>query len=260
MDWVPNVYSIGAFCVIFFGYIAQTSLLQYVFYYRRSSTKCADWKIQASKKESVGHFFWLPIFSNKPNRGVNHGVLALGNLLIASLAAGFTTECSLRRLNHMRYDPIVVDLIPTILLQTCIAIVYESVVEYYWHRLMHTKAFYATFHKYHHFYKSPEPWDDMYIHPVEAFGYYCILYGPPFLFTIHYTAFLLYMVIMGICGVCDHSGIKFAIPGLYNTVDHDNHHLKFEVNYSFPFPYMDILHNTFDGEIFGYTFKPGKRL
>jgi sterol desaturase/sphingolipid hydroxylase (fatty acid hydroxylase superfamily) len=200
----------------------------------------------------------MPIFSTKPNRGVHHGLLALLNLLIASVFAGFTTECSIRRLNYMSFDRLDFGMLPHILLQILVAISYESIVEYYWHRLMHTKIFYATFHKYHHFYKSPEPWDDMYIHPLEAFGYYCILYGPPFLFKIHYSAFIAYMIIMGIFGISDHSGVKFAIPGLYNTVDHDNHHLKFEVNYSFPFPYMDLLHGTFDGEIFGYSIKPSK--
>ena len=62
-------------------------------------------------------------------------------------------------------------------------------------------------------------------------------------------AFIAYMIVMGLCGVLDHSGVWVEIPGLYNTVDHDNHHLKTEVNYSFPFPYMDILHGTYDGNI-----------
>ncbi len=41
------------------------------------------------------------------------------------------------------------------------------------------------------------------------------------------------MIIMGVCGVMDHSGIKIEVPFLYNTVDRDNHHAKFEVNYAF---------------------------
>ena len=34
----------------------------------------------------------------------------------------------------------------------------------------------------HHYYKSPQPFDDMYIHPLEALGYYLILYSPAFVF------------------------------------------------------------------------------
>ena len=35
----------------------------------------------------------------------------------------------------------------------------------------------AALHRHHHFYKSPQPFDDLCIHPLEAFGYYVILYG-----------------------------------------------------------------------------------
>ncbi len=138
-----------------------------------------------------------------------------------------------------------------VFLQFIVSIIYQSVLEYYWHRIMHWKYCYRYLHKFHHAYKAPEPWDDMYIHPLEAFGYYCILYGPPFLFSIHKYAFIAYMIVMGICGVLDHSGINFEFPGLYNTIDHDNHHAKFEVNYSFPFPFMDILHGTYEGTFWG---------
>ena len=239
--------------------MAQTSALQYLFYCHRS--KSSDkWKIQNKKLEHVGPFWGPPLFSSKPDRGPYHRFVVSGNLLIASIFAGLTAQLSVTLQNRMRFEAISLSKdYSWIITEVLLIVVYENVVEYYWHRLMHMKYFYATFHKYHHFYKSPEPWDDMYIHPLEATGYYCILYGPPFLFSIHYVSFFIYMIIMGICGILDHSGIKFAVPGIYNTVDHDNHHLKFEVNYAFPFPYMDILHGTFDGELMGYTFKCKKK-
>jgi sterol desaturase/sphingolipid hydroxylase (fatty acid hydroxylase superfamily) len=133
-----------------------------------------------------------------------------------------------------------------ILIDAIIAILYESIVEYYWHRLMHLPTFYRTFHKHHHYYKSPEPWDDMYIHPIEAFGYYCILYSPPFVFNMHIYAFIIYMILMGTCGILDHCGVRFHIKPIYDTAHHDAHHSKFNVNYGFPFVFMDILHGTFD--------------
>ena len=132
-----------------------------------------------------------------------------------------------------------------VFLDFILAVVHQSCLEYYWHRLMHYKFFYTTFHKIHHYYKSPEPWDDMYIHPLEAFGYYCILYSPPFIYHIHCYSFIAYMVVMGICGVLDHSGVRISLPGIYCTVDHSFHHEKFNVNYSFPFPFMDMLHGTY---------------
>jgi sterol desaturase/sphingolipid hydroxylase (fatty acid hydroxylase superfamily) len=84
----------------------------------------------------------------------------------------------------------------------------------------------------------------MMIHPMEGFGYYLILYAPPFLFRLPLLSFFLYMAVMGLCGVLDHSGVRFSVPYVYNTQDHDNHHRLFNYNYAFPFPYMDYLHGT----------------
>jgi len=290
-------YSILTFNIIFFGYIINTSILQYFFYTSStfpsrlidndnnnddnkdnndSSTDMSgqtssnitsltvhkitnndnllmSWKIQSNKLDNVGRFYGWPILSNKPNRGDYHRIITFINLILASFVAGFTTECSVRQLNYIRYDKIIyifssLNNIILIIFEILLAILCQSILEYYWHRIMHFKYFYKLFHKYHHYYKSPEPWDDMYIHPIEAFGYYCILYGPPFYLSLHYLSFIVYMIIMGICGILDHSGIFICIPYIYNTKDHDKHHSKFNVNYSFPFPFMDILHQTYDRE------------
>ncbi len=243
-------YSILSFCVIMFGYIIQTSTLQFLFYYARGKS-ANTWKIQSEKLSHVGVMYGPPIISEKPNRGKYHWQLVSFNLLVASCFALFTTEMSVTGRNNMKFDSVSSHGVLNIAMETILAITYQSIVEYYWHRMMHLKQFYKVFHKYHHFYKSPEPYDDMYIHPAEAFGYYCILYGPPFLFSIHWTSFIAYMLVMGLCGVLDHCGVRLSIPGLYDTVDHDNHHALFEVNYSFPFPYMDLLHGTYEGEFLG---------
>jgi hypothetical protein len=57
----------------------------------------------------------------------------------------------------------------------------------------------------------------VYIHPLEAFLYYCILYAPPFLFRMPVCSFIGYMIIMGLCGTIDHSGIMISIPGFYDA-------------------------------------------
>jgi hypothetical protein len=51
-----------------------------------------------------------------------------------------------------------------------------------------------------------------YIHPLEAFGYYCILYSAAFVVPMHTHTFLAYMAILGTFGILDHSGIKFRVP------------------------------------------------
>lgn len=58
------------------------------------------------------------------------------------------------------------------------------------------------------------------------------------------ASFAVYMIIMGACGVLDHSGVRLGWRGVYATADHDEHHRLFNVNYAFPFPFMDLLHRT----------------
>lgn len=105
--------------------------------------------------------------------------------------------------------------------------------------------------------QAPEPFDDMYIHPVEAVGYYCILYSPSAFFPLHPATFFAYMALLGVAGVLDHSGVRVcvALPlfrvRLYDTADHDRHHSHVSVNYSFPFPFLDVLHGTYMGECGG---------
>jgi sterol desaturase/sphingolipid hydroxylase (fatty acid hydroxylase superfamily) len=86
------------------------------------------------------------------------------------------------------------------------------------------------------------------IHPLEAFLYYCILYAPAFLLpaplTMSPAAFSVYMLLHGICGVLDHSGVRFDC-GIYSSADHDLHHERFNCNYGFPVPWLDWLHGTY---------------
>ena len=130
------------------------------------------------------------------------------------------------------------------------AIFLQSVLEYWWHLLMHQPAVYKKLHKFHHHYKAPEPFDDLFVHPLESFGYYCILYCIPFVIPVHVFSMLLYMVILGIFGIMDHSGIKWAVQlpvwgVVYSTLDHDAHHQFFDYNYAFPFPFLDKIHGTY---------------
>jgi len=141
-------------------------------------------------------------------------------------------------------------IVAMVMVQLLGAILLQSVLEYWWHILMHQPAVYKKMHKFHHHYKSPEPFDDLFIHPLESFGYYCILYSIPFLMPVHVSSMLLYMMILGVFGVMDHSGIRWemSLPVLgevYSTLDHDAHHKFFDFNYGFPFPFLDKIHGTY---------------
>ncbi len=116
---------------------------------------------------------------------------------------------------------------------------------------MHAPWLYSVLHRYHHNYKSPQPFDDLFIHPVEAFGYYCILFSPAVLVpNLNVLSFLAYMAVCGVFGVLDHSGVVVQLGPLYDTRAHDVHHAKgfgagTYVNLAFPFTFMDRLHGTF---------------
>lgn len=249
---IPTSFIFG-FCITFIGYMAQSSFLQY-FYYCLQASKPYSWKIQPNVNLHHLNYYFLPFISSKPDRAPYHGVISLLNLCTASAFCGMIFEMCNRKNSLLEFMPTYKYGFFNILAEFLVSVAYECVVEYYWHRLMHLKYFYSIFHKYHHYYKSPEVWDDMYIHPVEAFGYYCILYSPPFIHKIHAHSFVLYMITMGICGVLDHSGINIALLGCYNAEDHDVHHSKFNVNYGFPLPVLDIIHGTYHGRFLGVTF------
>ena len=116
---------------------------------------------------------------------------------------------------------------------------------YAWHRLMHTKACYAAFHKVHHAVLSPLPFDDLLIHPLEAFLYYLLLWSPMWIVRCGPASVVAYMSVMGLTGVLDHAGLGVRVPFLYDSDDHAVHHEQFVVNYSFPHPVIDWVAGTY---------------
>ncbi|CEG00882.1 Fatty acid hydroxylase [Ostreococcus tauri] len=179
-----------------------------------------------------------------------HRLYASVNLLMSACFAFAVGESVARGWTRMyggsNVDATFIGSIYDILRGFAVATVWQSVLEYYWHRAMHARWFYERAHKIHHFYVSPCCWCDLCIHPMEAFGYYCILYAPGFFFPLHRASFILYMAVMGVCGVMDHSGVDVSFAdGAYDTTFHDAHHRLFFVNYAFPFDIIDRLCGTY---------------
>jgi hypothetical protein len=54
---VVSSLSLVAFWVIIIGYIIQSSILQYIFYYLKSN-KSVEWKIRKDSIENLGDFSW----------------------------------------------------------------------------------------------------------------------------------------------------------------------------------------------------------
>ncbi|KAH9071231.1 hypothetical protein Ae201684P_003129 [Aphanomyces euteiches] len=151
--------------------------------------------------------------SYSPKRSVHHVTLVSFNLLLAATCAMVSTELHMRGHSQMTFDAS--PSIATIVRQIIVACVFENTVEYYWHCLLHCRFLYTRVHKRR---------------------VLLVLYGP-FVFSMHVSAFAIYMIIMGTFGVLDHSGLPFRIPLVYNSEDHAMHHAKVIVNLGFPFPY-----------------------
>jgi len=141
------------------------------------------------------------------------------NLLQASAMAGLVAELTVRRWSGLAHswDEVGISTSLGQAAHVCawllLSIAWQSVVEYIWHVTLHLEPLYSWAHRIHHFPRSPEPFDDLLIHPLESLGYNFILFSPS-MFPQHWVAFLAYMGILGICGVLDHSGVRavLAIP------------------------------------------------
>ena len=261
----PHAWSVWTFFAQLCGYVALSTVLEYVFFYRRW-TERRKWRTQPSNETrschastNTGGYDWgLPardLWCVTPRRGRHrmHSTYATVNLLVSALFAGATCEAYIRGLTNLSQGGVFLE--TAFGLANLIAV--QSVLEYYWHRVMHVPAVYKQLHKLHHHYKSPVVWDDLFIHPCEAFGYYVILYGTGVFVSATTISFLAYMALMGTCGVLDHCGILLtlkvpfsggklrSVSHLYASNFHDAHHAKFNVNYAFPFPAMDVAHGTY---------------
>jgi hypothetical protein len=271
------VQSYFFFGTIMRGYQVQSLLLIIFFYYCRPES-LKQWKVQPAQDGGLLGNIWIhPLLSSKPQRAPWHKQITALNLILASTFAGACSELAIRGYSSISFDMIplsnqksetinsfyeMFDYLTRMTAQGCafydlahcagrflwqltLALAYQSVLEYVWHLAMHIPWVYKTFHKIHHTLKAPEVWDDLYIHPVEACGYYIILYSPAFVIGMNVISFLAYMAILGVAGVVDHSGIRLRIPGLYDSRDHDRHHQFTYVNFAFPFPYLDMLGGTY---------------
>jgi sterol desaturase/sphingolipid hydroxylase (fatty acid hydroxylase superfamily) len=271
--------SVACFFSLFIGYVLSASTLQWWFYHRQGHTP-RSWKAQpgalAHAPDGRGRVWvWcfplLDLLRSPPfaatgiqqPRHALHPVFATVNLLVSSTFAGASCELFHRGGGSLNNTCGLGRACATQLLTGVLSsLAVQSILEYYWHALMHTPWFYSRLHRYHHFYKAPQVFDDLFIHPIEAFGYFCILFSPAVLVRQHWAAFLAYMAICGVFGILDHSGIAVTLLGraVYDTRAHDVHHQKgfgpgVFVNLAFPFTFMDILHRTFVApQDAGYTY------
>jgi sterol desaturase/sphingolipid hydroxylase (fatty acid hydroxylase superfamily) len=129
------------------------------YFYQQRRHQPEGWKIQP-------HRFGSTSQQQPEKRGPYHWLFLGCNLLTASAFAGIAAEGAVRgwptsRLHTGRDEAVV---LMWELLLLVVALAWQSVWEYWWHRLMHQKWCYMRMHKFHHFYKvwreSVDGWMD----------------------------------------------------------------------------------------------------
>lgn len=221
-----NTYGYCAAGLLVTGYVIFNAILSYAWYFYPGTRVQAD-------------------VTPKPRSALHWAIVAV-NLSMSALGLGYTITGITSGWTPMAWAmPMTWAGWASTLCWLCIAVLWESVIEYWWHRAMHWRWCYRTCHRLHHQHKVPRGFDDLWIHPLEAAGYFCILYSPAWVFPCSAVVFLLYMVLMGITGVLDHCGVSLQVPGVYSTHFHDSHHSHVNINFGFPFDFTDKWWGTY---------------
>jgi sterol desaturase/sphingolipid hydroxylase (fatty acid hydroxylase superfamily) len=130
-----------------------------------------------------------------------------------------------------------------------ILVIFVHDTYFYWtHRAMHSKWGMKYVHLVHHKSTNPSPWASFSFHPLEAVVEAGIIVVIVMLFPIHRNTVLLFMLFMTIYNVYGHLGWELypkrfhrSIIGKWvnTSVNHNQHHKKFEGNYGLYFLFWD---------------------
>lgn len=208
--------------------------------------------------EWVLQLMWPDVGSRRVGRHQAAPLLACVNLFNICLVAAMTTELAIDGRTKLVWDSNLGEgkSIVSWIGWFGAAYAWENVAEWVWHRTLHLPGLYRNIHWLHHHYKAPEPFDDMLIHPIEAIGYYGLLFAPAFMMPMPVSTFSAYIAIIGVFGIADHSGLRIALPwGIYDAEHHDAHHQHVTTNFGFPSSVIDIACGTFTGNCCGRRFR-----
>jgi len=119
------------------------------------------------------------------------------------------------------------------------------ITQYVEHMMMHKLLY--KYHKYHHYFKNPEPWDGLYVHPIETY-FNMIIFFLPCLIMYDYiglTEILIAHSIFITESAIAHTGIKIGIKYVDEmTTHHELHHIHPESNYGTMSKFCDSTFNT----------------
>lgn len=115
---------------------------------------------------------------------------------------------------------------------------------FYFHRAMHRPALFRAFHHLHHRFKAPMFLDALYEHPLEALYGGVVLIAPLFVLPISLYGYLLFLGVVGVHEIIDHSGIAIDVPLLSRSRHHDEHHRRSNCYFGQLLPWLDRVHGS----------------
>jgi len=125
---------------------------------------------------------------------------------------------------------------------------------FYWtHRLMHHKWIFKWAHSVHHDSRVPSPLAAFSFDPVEAVVEATILPVLAMVIPIHPIAFLVFLMVMTVLGVVNHTGYELYAQGfgehrlgkwIISATHHDHHHRHYQHNLGLYFTWWDRLMRT----------------
>lgn len=103
----------------------------------------------------------------------------------------------------------------------------------YWiHRTLHHPWLYKHIHLYHHEYRKPTPWVSMAFHPLDSFSQAAPHYLCAFLFPVHYTIYIGFVVYVMLWTFFIHDRVSWVRLGIVNyTAHHTLHHIYNKFNF-----------------------------
>ncbi len=168
--------------------------------------------------------------------------LTLGGLVTGSLAFGIAS-------GQLR-TPVYVDVADYgwayTLGTTAALFVMVDYLNYWVHRLIHTRALYRCIHRFHHRYVATTPYAATAMHPIELLAQQAASFLPVLFIPFHAASVAVVLLYILVYNVIDHSGVRLVsiLPWQPRSAYHDDHHAHFHVNYGQHLMIWDRLHGT----------------
>jgi len=233
------VYQIYTMILLFALSVVIYTADQYIYYVHRASDYLR-WAVGGRKSPnlgSTGYWCQLLLFRNKQTADPPYLVhYTLHTLIVVALQ--YTAVLHI-------YPIVYLGIIHTIG-RTFMLLLLMHFVQYFEHLMLHRWLY--RYHKPHHYFKNPEPWDGYYVHPIETYINTLTIFVFPCLILHQYIGLIEVMVAHSIFLIesgISHTGICHGIPYLDKmATHHEIHHTDSDCNYGTLTDLSDRLFGT----------------